>query len=437
MTGNTALDITIIVLRAVVALMLILGPVPILIYFERKVAALIQDRTGPNRAHIGPFRLAGMVFFLADAVKLLFKEDFTPGKVNRFYFYLAPFIIVTIGFSTMAIVPWADTLVLGESAIPMQALSLNAGLLWFFALASLTVYGVVLAGWASNTKYSLLGAIRSTAQMISYEIPMGLSVIGILMTFGTLQLNEMVVQQGRMLEVLGVTLPIPAWGIFLQPLGFIIFLVAAFAETNRNPFDMVEDEGSLVGGFHTEYGSMKFALIFLGEYAAILVSSAIITTLFLGGWQVPYLPTEALVAHAPLLIQITLGLGAVLLTLTTLRLLKWYRDMQGQFGDIRDQEGLWLAVITGGLAVLCAAGLGLFMAVPLPAWGGSVFALLAQFGIFMAKVMFIAFVFIWVRWTLPRFRYDQVMDLGWKTLLPLALANILLTGIGLVLVQRL
>jgi len=437
MTGNTALDITIIILRAVVALLLILGPVPILIYFERKVSALIQDRTGPNRAHIGPFRLAGMVFFLADAVKLLFKEDLTPGRVNRFYFYLAPFIIVTVAFSTFAIVPWADTLVIGDAAVPMQALSLNAGLLWFFALASLTVYGVVLAGWASNSKYSLLGAIRSTAQMISYEIPMGLSIIGILMTFGTLQLNEMVIQQGRMLEVLGVTLPIPAWGIFLQPLGFIIFLVAAFAETNRNPFDMVEDESALVAGFHTEYSSMKFALIFLGEYAAILVSSAIITTLFLGGWQVPYLPTETLIANAALLIQITLGLGTVLLALATFRLYKWYRDMQGQFGDIRDQEGLWLAVITGGLALGCAAALGFFMAVPLPAWGGAVFAMLAQFGIFMAKVMFIAFVFIWVRWTLPRFRYDQVMDLGWKKLLPLALANILITGIGLVLVQSL
>ncbi len=437
MTGNTALDITIIVLRAIVALLLVLGPVPILIYFERKVSALIQDRTGPNRAHIGPFRLAGMVFFLADAVKLLFKEDLTPRAVNKFYFYLAPFIIVTVAFSTFAIIPWADTLNVGGASIPMQALTLNAGILWFLALTSLSVYGVVLAGWASNTKYSLLGSIRATSQMVSYEIPMGLSLIGLLMTFGTLQLNEMVVQQGRMIEVLGVTLPIPAWGILLQPLGFLIFLIAAFAETNRNPFDLAEDEGSLVAGFHTEYSSMKFALIFLGEYAAIMVSSGIISTLFLGGWQIPYLPTEALIAHAPLLIQISLAIGVVVLALTTARLYKWYRDMQGQFGDIRDQEGLWLAVITGGLAVVCAAALGFFLAVPLPEWGPAVFAMLAQFGIFMAKVMFIAFVFIWVRWTLPRFRYDQLMNLGWKTLLPLALANILLTGIGLVLVQRL
>lgn len=437
MTGNTALDITIIVLRAIVALLLVLGPVPILIYFERKVSALIQDRTGPNRAHIGPFRLAGMVFFLADAVKLLFKEDITPRTANKFYFYLAPFIMVTVAFSTLAVVPWADTLRVGDVAVPMQALELNAALLWFLALTALSVYGVVLAGWASNTKYSLLGAIRASSQMLSYEIPLGLSLIGVLMTYGTLQLNEMVLQQGRMLEVLGVTLPIPAWGIFMQPIGFIIFLVACFAEANRNPFDMVEDEGSLVAGFHTEYGSMKFALIFLGEYAAIIVSSAFVTTLFLGGWQVPYLPTEALIAHAPLLIQISLGIGTLLLAAASFRLYKWYRDMQGQFGDIRDQEGLWLSVITGGLAVLSAAGLGYFLAVPLPDWGGAVFALLAQFGIFMAKVMFIAFTFIWVRWTLPRFRYDQLMNLGWKSLLPLALANILVTGIGLVLVQRL
>lgn len=437
MTGNTALDITIIILRAVVALLLVLGPVPILIYFERKVSALIQDRTGPNRAHIGPFRLAGMVFFLADAVKLLFKEDLTPSAVNKFYFYLAPFVMVTVAFSTFAIIPWADTLQIGSASIPMQALSLNAGILWFFALTSLSVYGVVLAGWASNTKYSLLGAIRSSSQMISYEIPMGLSIIGILMTYGTLQLNDMVIQQGRMLEILGVTLPIPAWGIFLQPIGFLIFLIAAFAETNRNPFDLAEDEGSLVAGFHTEYSSMKFALIFLGEYAAIMVSSGFIASLFLGGWQVPYLPTEALIAHAPLLLKITLGAMTLVLALAAFRSFKWYRDMQGQFGDIRDQEGLWLAAIAGGLAVVCAAALGFFAAVPLPAWGAAVFAMLAQFGIFMAKVMFIAFVFIWVRWTLPRFRYDQLMNLGWKTLLPLALANILITGIGLVLVQRL
>lgn len=437
MTGNTALDITIVVLRAIVALLLVLGPVPVLIYFERKVSALIQDRTGPNRAHIGPFRLAGMVFFLADAVKLLFKEDITPAKANKFYFYLAPFVMVTVAFSTFAVIPWADTLRIGDVAIPMQALSINAGLLWFFALASLSVYGVVLAGWASNTKYSLLGSIRSSSQMISYEIPMGLSIIGLLMTYGTLQVNEMVIQQGRMLEILGVTLPIPAWGIFLQPIGFIIFVVACFAEANRNPFDLVEDEGSLVAGYHTEYSSMKFALLFLGEYAAIMVSGGFISSLYLGGWQVPYLPTEALIAHAPLLIKISLAVGTVLFALLAARSYKWYRDMQGQFGDIRDQEGLWFAVILGGLAILCAGGLAYFASTTLPAWGGPVFALLAQFGIFMAKVMFIGFTFIWVRWTLPRFRYDQLMNLGWKTLLPLALANILLTGIGLVLVQRL
>lgn len=437
MTGNTALDITIIVLRAVVALLIILGPVPVLIYMERKVSALIQDRTGPNRAHIGPFRLAGMIFFLADAIKLFFKEDITPAKANKFYYYLAPAIIVTVAFSTFSIVPWADTLRIGDATIPMQALSLNAGILWFLALTSLSVYGVVLAGWASNTKYSLMGSIRATSQMISYEIPMGLSIIGILMTFGTLQLNEMVIQQGRMLEVLGVTLPIPAWGIFLQPIGFIIFLVAAFAETNRNPFDLAESEAELVAGFHTEYSSMKFAMVFLGEYAAILVSSAIITTLFLGGWQVPYLDTAALIAHAPFLVKLSLGAVALLSALAAIRLFIWYRGMQGQFGDIRDQEGLWLAIVMAGVAAASAAGVGYFAAVPLPEWGGAVFALLAQFGIFFVKMMFIAFVFIWVRWTLPRFRYDQLMNLGWKTLLPLALANILVTGIGLVLVQRL
>ena len=452
MTSNLVLDIVIIALKALFALIIVVGMAPVLIVLERKLSAFIQDRPGPNRAHIGPFRLGGFVFVAADAVKLFTKESFTPANANKFYYNLAAGIAVTVALTTGAIVPFADTLKFGNVSIPMQVLPINAGLLWFFAIASLGVYGLIFAGWASNCKYSLLGAVRSSAQLISYEIPMGLSVVGILMLFQTLQLNSIVQQQAGNLSFfglfpLGVNIPlasgahialgIPNWGIFLQPLAFIIFLVASYAETNRTPFDLAESESELVAGFHTEYGGMKFGMFFFGEYMAMVVASSIMTSLFFGGWQVPFFDTAALQALSLPLMRIGLGLVILLLAIMSVGLFRFYQDNKGRFGDIRDSEGKVLGFITSGLGVLVAIVLLLLFTVSsMPAWGSVAFAAFVQFIAFFIKMFLIASSFIWVRWTVPRFRYDQLMNLGWKSLLPLALANIFVTGIVVLLMNH-
>lgn len=452
MTSNLLLDILIIALKALFVLIIVISMAPVLIVLERKLSAFIQDRPGPNRAAIGPFRLGGFVYVLADAVKLFTKEYFTPKAAIPFYYNLAPSIAVAVALTTGAVVPFADTMTFGDVSIPMQVLPINAGLLWFFAIASLGVYGLVFAGWASNNKFSLLGAVRSTAQMISYEIPMGLSVIGILMLFQTLELNSIVQQQAGNLTFfglfpLGISIPlgngasmalgVPNWGVFLQPIAFIIFLVSAYAETNRTPFDLAESESELVAGFHTEYGAMKFGMFFFGEYMAMTVASCIMTSLFFGGWQVPFLDTAALQALSLPLMKLGLAGCVALLALMSVGLFKFYQANKGRFGDMRDSEGKILGILTSGLGVLVAVALLALMPVStLPAWGPVAFAAFAQFTAFFLKMFLIASSFVWVRWTVPRFRYDQLMNLGWKTLLPLALANILVTGLVVLLMNQ-
>jgi NADH-quinone oxidoreductase subunit H len=269
-------------------------------------------------------------------LKFIFKENVIPDHVNKFYYVLAPTISVIPAFLTFAVIPFGSRI----GSEPMVIANLDVGVLWIFSIASLGVYGIVLAGWASNSKYPFLGGIRSSAQMISYEISMGMSVVGIFMMVGSLNLMQLVEYQAG------------TWMIFKQPLGFLIFLIASFAETNRLPFDLPESEQELVGGYHTEYGSMKFALFFLAEYANMITASALMVTLFFGGWQIPfYHPTEI----TP-----------------------------------------WIGIAH----ILC----------------------------FISKVLVFMLFFIWVRWTIPRFRYDQLMNLGWKVFVPLALLNILLTG---------
>lgn len=446
MTSNLALDFVIIALKAVFLLLILLVMAPVLIVLERKISAWIQDRPGPNRAAIGPMRLAGFVYIVADAIKLFTKENFAPTNANKFFYYLAPAISVAVALSTGAVIPFADTLHFGDVSVPMQLLPINAGLLWFFAIASLGVYGIILAGWSSNNKYSLLGAIRSTAQLISYEIPMGLSVIGILMAFQTLELNRIVEAQGGMLTFFGLFplgfhvgqawIGIPNWGLFLQPVAFVIFLVASYAETNRTPFDLAESESELVAGFHTEYSAMKFGMFFFAEYMAMVVASSIMTTLFFGGWQVPFFSTEALQAFSLPMIRVGLVVSILLLALASVTLYRFYLGQKGRFGDSRDSEGLILSVLTGGLAALAVLVLGLTMTIgELPVWGGVAFAAFAQFLSFFVKMFFIASTFVWVRWTVPRFRYDQLMNLGWKSLLPLALANIFVTGVVILLMN--
>jgi len=323
------------------------------VWVERRGAAFIQDRVGPNRVHIFGFRNAGLMQPIADALKLLVKEEFMPDKADRFLFFLAPALSMIPALLTFMVIPFGDVLVLGKYEIPLQVADLNVGVLFIFAIASLGVFGVVLGGWSPDNKYSILGGLRSSAQMISYEISMGLSIIGILIVFESVRLNDIVQMQGDLLFGF-----LPRWGIVVQPVGFLLFFIAALAETNRIPFDLPEAEAEIVAGYHLEYSSFKFSMFFMAEYVNMMVASGFIVSLFLGGWQIPWAPTEMLVE-----------------------------------------------------------------------WKGPLVAAALQVGTFAAKLWFIMWVFVWIRWTLPRFRYDQLMNLGWRVMLPLALANIFVTSI--------
>jgi NADH-quinone oxidoreductase subunit H len=327
----------------------VLGIMNYAVYAERRISALIQDRLGPNR--VGP---AGLFQPIADAAKFLLKEDFTPAHVNTFYYWLAPCLAMIPAITTLAVVPFGSTLF----GIPMVIADINVGVLFVFAIASLGVYGIVLAGWSSNSKYPFLGGVRSSSQMISYELSLGLAVIPVFLLVGQLRLTEIVryqIENGWLIAPF-----VGDWGngfkwLLAIPMfiSFVVFTIAIFAETNRLPFDLPEAETELVGGYHTEYGSMKFGLFFLGEYVAMITGSAIIVTLFLGGWHFPGVP-------------------------------------DGSHG-----------------------------------WGWGLFNIF----IFFSKVAVLLFFFIWVRWTLPRFRYDQLMRLGWVFFFEIALVNIFLMAI--------
>ena len=309
---------------------------------ERKVAAFIQDRLGPNRA--GPW---GLLQPVADGIKLFFKEEFMPNTADKFLYILGPSLTMFIALLTSAVIPWGPDIVINGKTYALQVADVNIGILYIFAILSIGVYGIMIGGWASNNKYALLGAIRASSQMISYELAMSLSIISIVMMTGSLSMREIVAQQQGF-----------NWNIWVQPLGFLIFLVCAFAETNRAPFDLPECETELVGGYHTEYSSMKLGFYLFAEYINMFVSSAVMATLFLGGYHFPFI-------------------------------------------DRLDLPQNVMAVI--------------------------------GFLIFFAKITFFGFVYMWIRWTLPRFRYDQLMRLGWKSLIPLAIVNILITGVVLLL----
>jgi NADH-quinone oxidoreductase subunit H len=370
---------------------IILPMVSYTVYAERRVSAMIQDRLGPNRVGI-PMTLLGfkkdIPFFgllqpIADAVKLLLKEDFTPAHVNKFYYWLAPACAMAPSMMALAVIPFGSTFL----GVPMVIANVNVGVLWVFAVSSLGVYGIVLAGWSSNSKYSFLGGIRSSSQMISYELSLGLSVIPIFMVCGTLNLPAIVqyqIEHGWLIS--------PVWikGISLFPLSinfqeilqsfdiskivlwiplfvsFVVFTISMFAETNRLPFDLPESEQELVGGYHTEYSSMKFALFFLGEYSAMITGSAVIVTLYFGAWHIPFLPTTI-------------------------------NDPFSFFGIIL------------GLLHIAA---------------------------FFFKVALLLFFFIWVRWTLPRFRFDQLMQLGWYFFIEIALVNVFVVALILPFMRK-
>jgi NADH-quinone oxidoreductase subunit H len=398
--------------------------VAVCVWMERRGAGYFQDRSGPNRAGIFGFRAAGLVQNLSDGIKLAFKEDVISDHIrHKFFFVIAPIIVFFTAVVSFAVVPYADTLVLGGKSYIMQGIPIDLGILWFLALAGFAVYGIILAGWSSSNKYGILGGLRSAAQVISYEIPMGLAIVSILIVYGTVNLNEMAQFQGQLLFGF-----IPMWGAVLQPLAMVIFIIAAFAECNRTPFDLAEGESEIVAGFHVEYSAMKFAVFFMGEYVAMFASSAIIVTLFFGGYQIPFLSTGTLLNFAkPVAFLLMVALPVIMYFFAG-----WIRRSNVSHypreNDPRVFEANVYIKCFWGLIVILELVL---LAILFSPSGGSVagiFVALLQIGTLLLKVTLMIFVFIWVRWTLPRFRYDQLQKLGWQMLLPLALLNIFITS---------
>jgi len=360
------IEVLIALIKASAIVGMIVGLAGMLGWVERKGSALIQDRIGANRASIFGFAGAGLInTMMADPLKFFTKEDIVPARVDRLLHTLAPCVAMFPVLATFAVIPFGDVLQVGERSINLQVAPLNIGILYVLAMAGLAVYGVVLAGWASNDRLSLLGGIRGSAQMISYEVGMGLSIVAMVMTYGTLDLQAMVRAQGHLIGGW-----LPAWGVLYQPLAFLIFLCAGIAESKRVPFDLPEGESELVSGYFTEYSGIKYLMFFMTDFIEIAVIAGLITTMFFGGWQVPYLMRDGF--HFP-----------------------------------------------GGAAVL------------LP----QVIVAVLQIGSFMVKVFFFCWFQIMIRWTLPRLRYDTLMRLGWKGLLPAALLNILATAVIALAVQ--
>jgi NADH-quinone oxidoreductase subunit H len=371
-------------------------------WVERKVLAHIQLRIGPRR--VGPH---GLLQPLADVIKLLTKEDMLPSHVNKFFYFLAPFIAVMFALISIAVIPFGTEVKIGSFSTPMQLTDLNIGVLFVLGLSGVGVYGVALAGWASNNKYSLIGGLRSSAQMISYELPMAMAIVAPLLMLNSLSFRELV--DGQAGFSLGF---IPRWAIFQGPFpqifSFLIFMIAAFAETNRVPFDLPEAENELVAGFHTEYGSMKFAAFFMAEYCNMVTVSCVGALLFLGGWQ-PLWPAEYGSQFVPTLIFAASGLICL------------YHG----FNPARPFDRFTLPVF--GVIFL---GIAAIFLVPIVA------TILLPLFWFLAKVSIILFIYIWIRGTLPRFRYDQLMNFAWTILFPLAIVNLFVTALTVALTSK-
>ncbi|WP_331775431.1 complex I subunit 1/NuoH family protein [Sulfurospirillum sp. 1612] len=414
--------VIIVTLNILLAIIFSLGLVPVMVWIERRVAGFIQDRLGPNRCNIGGFRLGGLIQSFADMLKLVFKEDFSSKSIKeRFIFKFAPAIVFSCAFLSFMVMPFADNLTIGAHSYIMQALPVDFGILWFLAFAGLGVYGIMLGGWSSNNKYSLLGAIRAGAQVISYEASMTLALISLLISYGSIHLVEIVnFQSGTFWGV------IPAWGIFIQPLAALIFVITAFAEANRTPFDIAEGESEIVGGFHTEYSAMKFGLFFVGEYVAMSASSAFMVTLFLGGYNLPWVGTELLKSN----MDIVMVAIIIILPLLSYKFKNWIfkNNTWPDVEDSRNRESIWLVRILAGLNIVIIVPLAYFLVVGLSPNAVSIAVMIIQIATFAIKLLLVNFFFVWVRWTLPRFRYDQLQNLGWKVLLPLSLANIFITA---------
>ncbi len=420
----SALDFLLVIVRIAFGVFVPLSFVAVLVWMERRGAGYFQDRSGPNRCHVMGFRAGGLIQNIADAVKLIFKEDIVPGHItHKFYFILAPTLVFITAILSFAVVPFADTLILGENSYVMQGIPTDVGILWFLAVVGFGVYGIILAGWSSHNKYGVLGGLRAAAQVISYEIPMGLAIVSLLTIYSTVNLSEMAQYQGQLLFGF-----IPMWGVFLQPLGVIIFIVAAFAETNRTPFDLAEGESEIVAGFHVEYSSMKFALFFMGEYVAMFVSSALIVTLYFGSYQIPWFSTETLANNAkPVVIFLMLAIPAAAYLFNNW-MKKNNRSHYNRPNDPRVRETQVYSAVLWSLVVFLEIIFIGFLIFSTGGAGARILVALLQISCFLFKTFLMCFVYVWVRWTLPRFRYDQLQKLGWQKLLPLALLNIFITS---------
>jgi len=342
------MDMTFVIYKLILCVVILLLSLVIAMYAtlaERKIAGFFQDRLGPNRA--GTF---GLLQPVADGLKLFMKEEFMPANADKVLYIMGPSLTMLVALLSSAVIPWGGTLLIAGKEFALQVADINIGVLYVFAVISIGVYGIMIGGWASNNKYALMGAVRAASQMISYELAMSMSIVTIVMTTGSLSLNEIVAQQHGM-----------NWNVFTQPIGFVVFVICAFAETNRAPFDLPECETELIGGYHTEYSSMKLGFYLFSEYINMFISSAMIASLYFGGYNFPFMDD--------------LGLSHNMITII-------------------------------GTVVL------------------------------FAKISFFGFLFMWIRWTLPRFRYDQLMRFGWKGLLPWAIANMIITGFISLLIKN-
>jgi len=384
--------------KIAVLLFVLMTALAYLSWFERKVIAHIQSRWGPY--YVGAH---GLLQPLADGVKFLFKEDLTLPAADRVLYILSPFLALSLAMTTLALIPFgpATVYIFGQPTQLVVA-NVDVGLLFLFAITSIGVYGVALAGWSSNSKYSLLGGLRSSAQMISYEVSLTLSVVGVLLLAGSFNFNEIIEHQQGYFRYLPF---IPRWNVFPQIVGFVCYFISAIAETNRAPFDLPEGETELVGGFHTEYSSFKFAMFFMAEYGNMITVSCLATILFFGGWLSPLPDSWTWQQYLP---GVGLLLAALYLAYDTVR------NMRG-IGRIQ------LAVVT-----LLAGGIGLLCLLP-----GVAPVILGPFW-FLSKVFFVIFFYVWTRSTLPRMRYDQLMSFGWKLLLPVSLLNLVVTAFWIV-----
>ena len=382
------MDLWVVVRALFIILVVVAAFAPIITWVERKQSAVMQDRVGANRADISGITVLGLLHPLADVLKLLTKEDFVPAGANRFLHALAPFLAAIPAIIGFAVIPYGATYQFpGHEPFTLVAADLDWGLLYIFAIGSLATYGSVLAGWSSNSNWGMLGSLRASAQMISYEVTMGLSVVGVFMVFQTLKLTDMAVAQDStfhlfgFLQTFGVvqTLPgwlswaqLPFWGVFVQPLAFVMFMTCIMAENKRPPFDAPEGESEIIAGYFMEYSGMRFGLFYMSEFIEVVVIGGLITAVFLGGWSIPFLPKDTII---------------------------------------------------GGLTPTMGAGLA------------TAVTMIAHVATFLLKVVVMIWLQMQIRWTLPRFRYDQIMDLCWKIVLPLSLVNIFVTGAVILLVK--